>query len=656
MKGKHFRLACVAALAVLALAGSPALAQLVRTYGELEFQVGPEPKGNASHGYAEYRVYIRNKGSDSTYRVTLKVPGESLYGSSQGALQSITRSVSVGPGLVSVVSLFQPAAPDILGRDIAVFIDGRQMRDHLPLAPVSGRGMYGGYPYGRRGRMVYRSPMGPGGTQPLVLISQRLNETFFHHEIAGAGGGGAPPAFGPGGGPPGAGPGPAMGGGRPGMGRPGGFGGGPGVISMINAQFVRSDVPVSAWSSHWLGYTRYDGIVITYEDIHELQSGSNETRAALQALWQYAELGGVLLVLGPGKVPVPQAWQRHLVRSGGMDEYSVGFGKCLVAPDRNSKKWPQGRWTAIDTAVRATAMPWQSSKSLSDLNSTFPVVDNLGVPVIGLFVLMILFAIALGPVNLVVLSKKKKRIWMLWTVPALSALTCLAVFGYMIIAEGWQGHARIGGITFLDETSHRATSLGRTAFYSPLTPGGGLHFSEDSEVFMQGGGESAPSSCSIDWTQGQHLAHGWVTARVPAHFAIRSSETRRERLSVRREADGKLSLLNGLGVNIKKVTVADEKGLLYVAADVPAGERAKLERGTNRITGQYLRSWREEIYKNSDWTNAATLAQRRPPDFLGPRMYVAVVDGSPFHEQGLQGATVRNTESVVLGMMAEEGK
>ena len=139
---------------------------------------------------------------------------------------------------------------------------------------------------------------------------------------------------------------------------------------------------------------------------------------------------------------------------------------------------------------------------------------------------------------------------------------------------------------------------------------------------------------------------------IRPHFvAVRACQDRRERLNIRREADGKLSLLNGLGANIKTLTVADEKGLLYVASDIPAGERATLERGKGRISGEYLKNdgWRT-IYKNNEWI---TGGKPTPKDLLGPRMYFAVVEGSPFHEQGLHGAAVRNTESIVLGVMAE---
>src|SRR5262249_57686222 len=118
------------------------------------------------------------------------------------------------------------------------------------------------------------------------------------------------------------------------------------------------------------------------------------------------------------------------------------------------------------------------------------------------------------------------------TTPAVSLLTIFAVFGYMIVSEGWHGHLRTETLTLLDENSHHAVTIGRTGFYSPLTPGGGLHFSPETELMPQTGSmeeasiytrgrrpsSGSGSSCSLDWTQAQHLSRGWVNARTPAHF------------------------------------------------------------------------------------------------------------------------------------------
>jgi hypothetical protein len=440
----------------------------------------------------------------------------------------------------------------------------------------------------------------------------------------------------------------------PAMGGAGGFGGAAGPPQAIQGQVIRADLAVSGWSNRWLAYSRYDGLFVTREDLEELERGTAEGKAVLLAIWQYVETGGTLVVLGPGKVNVPAAWARHSTTVEGLTKYRPGFGLCLVTPDRKSEDWPQERWQEISASVSQTGQPWRSSRGLIDLNLGFPVVDDLGVPVRGLFALLILFGVAIGPVNLALLSRKNKRIWLLWTVPVLSAFFCLVVMGYMLAAEGWQGHARVGGFTLLDEGARRATTLGKTAFYSPMTPGDGLRFSEETEVQIQGNEHPAYASpCAIDWTGEQHLARGWVTARVPAHFTLRKSEPRRERLNLRREADGTLTVINALGGDISKLWLADEKGELYTAAAaVPAGDKAKLEKaGRPPRRGWPAEAWRRD-YTGSDWAVAIEEAVKKPGELLGPGTYLAVVEESPFLEQALKGAKVRPSKSVVLGIMA----
>ena len=75
----------------------------------------------------------------------------------------------------------------------------------------------------------------------------------------------------------------------------------------------------------------------------------------------------------------------------------------------------------------------------------------------------------------------------------------------MIVAEGWQGHVRTEGLTILDQTGTepRAATVGRTGFYTPLTPGDGLHFGTETEVTVRGLEDSGRTgtACSIDWSR-----------------------------------------------------------------------------------------------------------------------------------------------------------
>src|SRR4029078_5858668 len=100
----------------------------------------------------------------------------------------------------------------------------------------------------------------------------------------------------------------------------------------------------------------------------------------------------------------------------------------------------------LKAAFSTTSGPWKAQRNIVELNEGFRVVDELGGPIRGLFALMIVFGIAIGPANFIVLSRKNRRIWLLWTVPVLSAMFCLMGMGYMIAAEGCRGDVRAAGV------------------------------------------------------------------------------------------------------------------------------------------------------------------------------------------------------------------
>ena len=419
-----------------------------------------------------------------------------------------------------------------------------------------------------------------------------------------------------------------------------------------DTQFVPAE-PVENWSANWLGYSRYDGIIVTADDLKAMAP------AIRTALWQYVETGGSLLVVGPADLSGLSGWAKE--QKGGWTIVWSGFGRCFVSPDDNLDKWDSAHLTMLGGSWVQTADPWRSAnswqgRSSSDANDKFPVVEDIGIPIKGLFLLMVLFVLAIGPVNLLVLARKKRRIWMLWTTPVISLVTCLAVFGYMLVSEGWQGHLRTETLTLLDQSSRRATTLGWTAFYSPLTPGDGLHFSYDTEVVSQRrneGQRAGVRSCTIDWSQDQHFASGWVEARVPAHFKVRKSEVRRERVTVHREPDQRLSMVNGLGAEVRRFWYVDEKNQIYTAAQVAPGARAILQaenKGVPPVQAHALR----QIFVNENWLSPIQDMTAHPERRLKPRSYLAELDDSPFLEDALRNARTRNCHALVLGMLRED--
>ena len=144
------------------------------------------------------------------------------------------------------------------------------------------------------------------------------------------------------------------------------------------------------------------------------------------------ELLGDALDEGVDVVAVLPRLPLFFVKVGRLTAYYPGFGQCLVASEADVRNWTPEQWRAILDMWEQSAQPWQHLRSPNDANSAFPVVEDRGVPVRALFAAMLVFAVLIGPVNIKLLARKKRRLWLLWTVPVFSLLTCVAVFGFML--------------------------------------------------------------------------------------------------------------------------------------------------------------------------------------------------------------------------------
>ena len=626
------------AFLVLALTAFPVPARAITmTFGDIEITPEPPPRGNSSHGYFEYVFHVHNKSAEQPHLVGLSIPFQNLLVNGD-AIRDLRRSVQVGVNETVRISLLQPDHPPLHGSDVAVHIDGRRQEREVPLN-LSNTRSHRSYAY----PSAY-SLREFGSGEPLILMGPRVRplpttERLLPGEPREAempGWAGMPPGM--------AGP-PGMRPGQPPRVRPGGRRPPhlpptkPGLPSR-GIQFVNVD----SWSDNWLAYSRYDGIVVTAD---ELQFVSAEVRAAL---WQYVETGGALLVLGKIDLRGLSALTRTTQDSAGWTTLQAGFGVCRVSPDANYDSWDANHFSLLTRDWTNTVSAGHGQRGTSEANREFPVIDDLGIPVKGLFVLMFLFTLAIGPMNLLVLTRLKRRIWLLWTTPAISLFTCLAVFGYMLISEGWQGQLRSETLTLLDETTLRATTIGWTGVYSPLTPGDGLHFHAEAEVIPQRfyeGRKSGARSCTIDWSKDQHFVSGWVEARVPAHFKVRQSEMRRERVTLQRESDGRWSMVNKLGAAIHRFWYADDKGQIHVAEDVAAGAPAVL-RLTEKECQVPARTM-QSILSGSSWMSGMQQIANSPQHYLRPGLYLAEVDESPFLEAALRSAKKRKVHALIVG-------
>jgi len=396
---------------------------------------------------------------------------------------------------------------------------------------------------------------------------------------------------------------------------------------------VRPPVAPASWSANWMHYTGFAGILLTPTDWNELAP------PVQTALLRYVEAGGALTFVGgqPTGLPV----MRQLTDFAPVPAAAHGFGFVTLVPD----KIDSDTLNTLELCWRTSELSSGSMWAANDMITPIPLLEDQSLPLKSLFSLLVVFAVVGGPVNLWVLAKKQRRLWIFWTLPLLGIITAVILVGSVIVSEGWVRIQKTTSMTLLDERTGEAATIGWTGFYSTLAPDGDVRFESGTEVrpmFMAG-------EAHTDWTDGQRFVAGWIGSRLARGFVVRKVEPRRERLPVRREA-GHLVAINGLGATIRELWVADQYGAAWVARDVPAGKEVVLTRSGQAIDPA-IKDPAFHLGAPSLWGTLQARFAKDPRSALRAGSYVAVIERSPFVEAALARPSTFSSDAVVIGFM-----
>ena len=397
-----------------------------------------------------------------------------------------------------------------------------------------------------------------------------------------------------------------------------------------NYEFARSDIAPQQWSTNWLAYTSYSAIGITPGDWNDLPW------AAQNALMRWVRAGGLLVVSG-GSIAPPDA---HLLdQNKHFTKAAAGFGTILSVAG-SLENAPEALFNQIiigcdrhNTIVRMEGSPIVA----------MPLLAESKVPVGVMFTLLLTFAIVGGPLSLFWLARRDRRLWIFWTLPALATITSAVLIVTSLLGEGWQRVYRSGSITYLDENSAEATTLGVSGMFCTLPPDGEVRFSSETEIRPYDRSERVQE---LDANDGQRLVSGWIDSRVSTYFALRKNEHRRERLSLTKDG-GFISAVNGFGSRIVQLWVADTDGKIYEAAILEPGARVTLRPTALLTTKPDVDFWPGTP---ENWPTLGERLRNDPHPMLRPGMYIAVLQSSPFLETALEHPRVQAVPGVVIGV------
>ena len=365
------------------------------------------------------------------------------------------------------------------------------------------------------------------------------------------------------------------------------------IENFVHANFVTEEKEIEDWPANWLAYSGYHAIAVSDEEW--ARAGIN----IQMALLNWAMAGGSLNIIAERQEGV--ATHHNEIGMGRLERITVPANPANTPAENstailqsslaqtllhNTENWMPLLGGMAEGVIKmhegeSSIFRDESGELLDEptYNDYFKIVEDAKAPVVFVVTMLTLFLILAGPVNLYVLNRLNKRTWFLWTLPALSLGTSVIIFTVAFLGEGIQSTIRTDSVTFLDQESHQAFTVGGLAAYSPVSIPR-LEFNGNTEVTPLINWRTSDSGANrrVEWQKdgSQWFTGKWVPSRIPTFFALRKVENRKERLAIEWDAPEPFAE-NKLGVKLTKLLACSPEGKVYSAKDIVAGDRAKLK-------------------------------------------------------------------------------
>lgn len=364
-----------------------------------------------------------------------------------------------------------------------------------------------------------------------------------------------------------------------------------------------------------------------------------------EILRRYLAAGGSLHVVR--SEVLPEGPLRDLIEStvaeDSLPQGHLGVGRWLAMEgDLDSRASRMGArletwWGDGSSGVLATAAARSNAGPVPDALYGQLQIPGLGdVPVHLFFILILGFAILVGPVNHFYFSRRRRKpLMLLLTVPALGFGFTAAILLYGVFSEGFGISGRIRSVTVLDQRNHEATTVASRTLYAGLAPS---HLSPSTQTYLfstqfQGRwGDPRSHGLNIDMDRGGRLDGAALPSRNLTALVTVTQGISRERLRFRRLGDGSLEVLAGP----EFAPVAD--GLSLVLCDLDGNyyvreDSSVLRRSSRREVGRMSDRLRREFSGTSGPRGGRAQfeawLQDVVPDSLPPGSYLAIVTRGP---------------------------
>lgn len=332
------------------------------------------------------------------------------------------------------------------------------------------------------------------------------------------------------------------------------------------------------------GFSSLDAVVLDLGD-------GLPTPEKLEALAAWVRTGGTLVVFGDASArerlgatdAFQAAFEERFEVAPGAGVWRFGLGRLAV---QAGGSYGDARGAAfLKDALFETqepdgpGAPWMpaSNGPWRAAGETLEAPDFGRLPVRAFLLLLLGFAVLIGPVNLFAIRRLARPGLLLITIPALSLLASAGVLAYGVLHQGLGTKAVASTLSVLDQRVARVATVEHRYLFVGMSPGRGLLPAAGTTVFPRRV-ENEELTFEVRQGAGVELAGDFLPVRTPVEQVLTSARSARLGLAFEKAEDGGWTVTNRLETGVIQVLLVDLAGDVHVGGPVGAGRSVPLAR------------------------------------------------------------------------------
>lgn len=395
-----------------------------------------------------------------------------------------------------------------------------------------------------------------------------------------------------------------------------------GDVAWAGAKPNQVDVQSKDLPADWRSFTSFAAVIVD----GEFGSGAGMAADVQEALRQYAYAGGTVIIASPDSLPSGPL--RDLGRKAGNERLAHGLGSVLALPPLGLE--PSTLSARLAQLPALTGAMWPSNKEMYPIQA----IVGLGRAPVTVFVMVILlFAILVGPVNFMILKRRRKPLLALLIVPLAGFGTTAVILTYGIFHDGFGVRGAITTCTVLDQSEHTAVSVHARTLFAGIAP---------SEMTMEPGslllsyraGRNEHGRRHDEWPdrwsfecESQRLDGGILPSRTVTPLLTVQQGAVRERLTLRKSGDALEVLADGNFSPVGQVLVCDLDGQHWAGSDGRLRRVSQMEWAREFLK---LRNRARRVQVDAGAYTSKAMLPMAIPDGSKPGTFICQVSKAPW--------------------------